>query len=132
MSSNAPTGSAVAATGSTGSTARSATSTTRGSRPRGHRGNRSRGTNAGSTASTTRRTTSFKGNTAEMNGNVFECHEEQDDHLQYSKTVECLDAYTKTNLTFPIDLALLFATPIGMPSVPGQIQSAKTLTNSLR
>ena len=52
-----------------------------------------------------------------MNGNVFECYEEQDDHLQYAKTLEALDAYAKVKLTFPVDLAPLFATKMSAPAV---------------
>ena len=52
-----------------------------------------------------------------MNGNVFECYEEQDDHLQYAKSLEALDAYTKVKLTFAVDLAPLFATKMATPVV---------------
>ena len=52
-----------------------------------------------------------------MNGNVFECYEEQDDHLQYAKSLEALDAYTKVKSTFAVDLAPLFATKMATPVV---------------
>jgi hypothetical protein len=51
----------------------------------------------------------FKGATAGMNGNVFECFEEQSDRCQYAKTVEALEGYVKKNLNFSDDLSILFA-----------------------
>jgi hypothetical protein len=33
-----------------------------------------------------------------MNGNVFECYEEQSDPRQYTKTVEALEGYVKKTL----------------------------------
>ena len=44
-----------------------------------------------------------------MNGNVFECYEEVDDHLQYGNTIEALDAYARKNLFYSADLAPLSA-----------------------
>ena len=61
--------------------------------------------------------TSFKGNTEEMNGNVFECYEEVDDHLQYGNTIEALDAYARKNLFYSADLAPLFAKKATVPSI---------------
>jgi hypothetical protein len=52
-----------------------------------------------------------------MNGNVFQCPEEQRDGTQYAKTVEALDAFVKKNLTYSADLAPLFATKQGAPTV---------------
>ena len=92
-----------------------------GSRQRGSRGGRQRNnTNPGTIgqqAATNRNRTAFKGNTEEMNGNVFECYEEQSDRRQFSKTIECLDAYTKKTLTYSADLASLFATKMAAPVV---------------
>ena len=61
--------------------------------------------------------TSFKGNTEEMNGNVFECYEEVDDHLQYGNTIEALDAYARKNLFYADDLAPLFEKKAMVPSI---------------
>ena len=58
-----------------------------------HRGGRqSRGGQARGNRST------FKGNTEEMNGHVFECYEEQSDRRQYAKTLEALEGYVKKTL----------------------------------
>jgi hypothetical protein len=43
-----------------------------------------------------------------MNGNVFECYEEQSDRRQYTKTVEALEGYVKKTLKYSEDLAPLF------------------------
>jgi hypothetical protein len=39
-----------------------------------------------------------------MNGNVFECYDEQSDRRQYAKTVEALMGYVKKNLKCAEDL----------------------------
>jgi len=49
----------------------------------------------------------FKGNTAGMNGHVFQCFNERDDKKQFAKTVEILGEYMAKNLKFPGDLAPL-------------------------
>jgi hypothetical protein len=59
-----------------------------------------------------------------MNGNVFECYEEQTDRRQYAKTLEALEAHAKKSLKFAEDLAPLFAETmtepaIAMPDDPG-------------
>ena len=128
MSASTPTTTATAAP-SAGSAAsgRSASGAQNG-RPRGNRGGtRQRGNGTGNSGSQVARTrtTSFKGNTADMNGNVFECYEEQDDHLQYAKTLEALDAYTTTKLMFAMDLAPLFSAKMAAPSVARPTAPAK-------
>ena len=50
-----------------------------------------------------------------MNGNVFECFEEQTDRRQYTKTLEALEAYTRKTLKFAEDLAQLFAEEMEAP-----------------
>jgi hypothetical protein len=58
-----------------------------------------------------------------MNGNVFECFEEQLDRRQYAKTVEALDAYIKKNMTYSADMTPLFATKMAVPVIdlPGDL-----------
>jgi hypothetical protein len=48
---------------------------------------------------------------------VFKCYEEQDDHRQYSKTFEALDAYVRMTLPYTADLAPLFAATMKAPDV---------------
>ena len=55
------------------------------SNPRGGRGN--------GRANPRVRGTGFKGATTEMNGNVFECYNEQTVRRQYAKAVEALKEY---------------------------------------
>jgi len=45
-------------------------------------------------------TTAFKGSSAEMNGNVFKCYEEQTNRQQYAKTLEALESHAKKTLKF--------------------------------
>ena len=52
-----------------------------------------------------------------MNGNVFECYDEQTDRRQYAKTVEALEGYAKKTLKYAEDLATLFATEMRLPSL---------------
>ena len=92
----------------------------RGNRRSG-RGNRTaRGTGQGNGTRTTGRNvgrTRFKGSTEEMNGNVFECYEEQSDRRQFAKTLEALESYVKTKLAFSEDLAPLFGMEISEPTI---------------
>ena len=50
-----------------------------------------------------------------MNANLFECYEEQTDRRQFTKTLEALEAYVKTNLKCAEDLAPLFADKMAEP-----------------
>lgn len=52
-----------------------------------------------------------------MNGNVFECYEEQSDRRQYAKTLEALEAYVKKSLKYSEDLAVLFAETMAAPTI---------------
>ena len=52
-----------------------------------------------------------------MNGNVFECYEEQSDRRQYAKTLEALEAYAKKSLKYSEDLAMLFADKMAEPKI---------------
>ena len=49
----------------------------------------------------------FRGSTAEMNGNVFQCFNEGDTRNQFTKTVEALAGYIAKNLKFHGDLTPL-------------------------
>jgi Zinc knuckle len=52
-----------------------------------------------------------------MNGNVFECYEEQDDRRQFSRTLEALEAHVKKTMKFNEDVAPLFADPMETPKI---------------
>ena len=83
---------------------------------RAKRGNRAGRTRNGGTTTTTSRPT-FKGDTEDMNGNVFQCYEEQANRRQYAKTFEALNAYVKKKLIYSADLAPLFATTMRTPTI---------------
>ncbi|KAI2506981.1 hypothetical protein MHU86_7478 [Fragilaria crotonensis] len=114
MSSNSSTAAETNVSGLTTETGRS------GSRGRG--GQRNRGGGRSGRGSSGRgshrpRSTGFKGTTTEMNGNVFECYDEQTDRRQYAKTVEALEGYAKKSLKYAEDLATLFATEMQLPNL---------------
>ena len=76
---------------------------------RGSRAGRGGGTGQSATGSTTAaRRSTFKCDTEEMNGNVFECYEEQVDRRQYAKTLQALNAYSRKTMEGAADLASLF------------------------
>jgi len=52
-----------------------------------------------------------------MNGNVFECFEEQTDRYQYAKTLEALEACARKTLKFAEDLAQLFTEEMEAPAL---------------
>ena len=87
----------------------SGTASGRGSgRGRGRSGSRGRGNRHGSRAITTPRVRStFKGNTEEMNGHVFQCFNECEDKKHFSKTVEALGEYIAKKLKYPGDMVSL-------------------------
>jgi hypothetical protein len=60
----------------------------------------------------------FKGTTAEMQGHVFECFDEQRDRKQFTRTWEMVGEYVKKHLKYPEDLSPLFGDTIGTPTVP--------------
>jgi hypothetical protein len=62
-------------------------------------------------------TTTFKGLTTKMHGNVFECYKEQTDRRQYAKTLEALESHAKKTLKFAEDLAPLFAETMAKPTL---------------
>jgi hypothetical protein len=74
---------------------------------RGRQQGRGGGTRQKSTDSVD--TIRFKVATDTMNGNVFECYNEQSDRRQYAKSIEALEGYVKKNLEFSEDVAVLFA-----------------------
>jgi hypothetical protein len=77
--------------------------------------------------------TNFKGGTPEMNGNVFECYEEQDDRRQYAKTVEALGSHARKTMKYSEDLAPLFAEVMVAPTVdePDDLDSNASTTKQL-
>ena len=67
----------------------------------GRRHERGRGCgrgNRGNNRSTTSNS-SFRGETKEMNGNVFKCHEESRDPTQFNRTLEALERYANKTYT---------------------------------
>jgi len=79
-----------------------------GGRGRGRSGSRGCGNCHGSRATTTPRVCStYKGNTEEMNGHVFQCFNKCEDKKQFSKTVEALGEYIVKILKYPGDMASL-------------------------
>jgi len=66
------------------------------------------GNRHGSRATTTPRVCStFKGNTEEMNGHVFQCFNECEDKKYFSKTVEALGEYIAKKLKYPGNMVSL-------------------------
>jgi hypothetical protein len=84
-------------------------------RGRGRHGRDDRGRNTANARARTAAST-FKGNTPDMIGHVFQCHSEAANTSQFLKTVEALSEYINKNLSFPKDLASLCeshdATPV--------------------
>ena len=77
-------------------------------RGRGQSGSRGCGNRHGSRATTTFRVGStFKGNTEEMNGHVFQCFNEWEDKKHFLKTEEALGEYIAKKLKYPGDMASL-------------------------
>jgi Zinc knuckle len=94
-----------------------------GGRPR-NRGARSAGqgatTSRGPSTTTAPATTpknSFKGNTKDMNGHVFQVHHEQVDPQQFDKTVQALSEYAMKNLKQAGDLVSFFK-DLKVPTIP--------------
>lgn len=52
-----------------------------------------------------------------MNGQVFECFDEQSDRRQFVKTVEALGEYSRKNLRYPEDLDTLFTDMLALPEL---------------
>jgi Reverse transcriptase (RNA-dependent DNA polymerase)/Zinc knuckle len=59
-----------------------------------------------------------------MNGNVFECYDEQQDRRQFAKTMEALEAYVKKNLRYAEDLSNLFLDDMVAPAVEEPVDPA--------
>ena len=75
----------------------------RGGRSRGGRGGQRTAGSAGGRGPP-RPASTFKGNTADMNGNVFQCFNENDNKNQFSKTVEALGEYIAKNMKYAGDM----------------------------
>ncbi|KAI2490508.1 hypothetical protein MHU86_24062 [Fragilaria crotonensis] len=116
MSSNNSTAGDTNVSGLTTETGRSGGRAGRGGQ-RNRSGRSGRGQQSGRGSHRPPRTTGFKRTTTEMNGNVFECYDEQTDRRQYAKTVEALEGYAKKNLKYAEDLATLFATEMKLPTL---------------
>ncbi|KAI2503212.1 hypothetical protein MHU86_11235 [Fragilaria crotonensis] len=116
MSSNNSTAGDTNVSGLTTETGRSGGRAGRGGQ-RNRSGRSGRGQQSGRGSHRPPRSTGFKGTTTEMNGNVFECYDEQTDRRQYAKTVEALEGYAKKNLKYAEDLATLFATEMKLPTL---------------
>ena len=60
-----------------------------------------------------------------MNGNVFECYDEQTDRRQFAKTMEALQQYAKKNLKYYEDTAPLFAVDMATPTISKPVAPEK-------
>ena len=79
----------------------------RGGRGRG-RGNRGRNRSGrGDGGGNKSEVSGFKGNTDGMKGHVFQCHGENTDKQQFTKTVGVLEEYINKTLTYPQDVATI-------------------------
>ncbi len=81
---------------------------------RGNRGGRTQGTRGEGRPP---RVSAFKGTTPEMNGHVFECHEEQIDPRQYAKTLEALEGHIRKTMRYPEDMAPFFRENMAAPEI---------------
>jgi len=60
---------------------------------------------------THKQASSFKGNTDDMNGHVFQCKKESQDKQEYLKTVEALGEYISKTLDYPRDKLVFHVMP---------------------
>jgi hypothetical protein len=76
---------------------------------------------------------SFKGNTTDMNGHVFECYEERGDRTQFAKTLEALGENAAKNLKYPEDLKCLFEENMSAPDItePADLPTTPTKKQEL-
>jgi len=72
---------------------------------------------ADSNSTTPRARSTFKGNTREMNGHVFQCFNECNDKKQFSKTVEAVGEYIAKKLKDPGDMDSL-TKDLTLPTIP--------------
>lgn len=101
---------------------------------RGHRGGGrfiGRGGRSDSNGPNTRTPTVpiFKGNTKEMNGHVFQVHNECVDPRQFDKTMEALNEYAMKTYDLPGDL-LTFFKDLSVPTIPRVPNLPKEITDS--
>jgi len=86
---------------------------------------------SGSRATTTPRVCStFKGNTEEMNGHVFQCFNKCEDNKHFSKTVEALGEYIAKKLKYPGNMASLMKDFV-RPKIPKPTELEVSETNRL-
>ena len=72
----------------------------------------------------------FKGNTEEMNGHVFQCFNECEDKKHFSKTIEALREYIAKKLKYPGDMASLTKDFV-RPEIPEPTELEVSETNRL-
>jgi hypothetical protein len=110
----------------------SGTASGRGSgRGRGQSVSRGCGNQHGSRATTTPRVCStFKGNTEEMNGHVFQCFNKCEDKKHFSKTVEALGEYIAMKLKYPGNMVSLTKDFV-KPKIPKPTELEVSETNRL-
>ena len=120
-----------AVTGATGLSGQQSTSQsssgTRGSRTQGGQGrggrtnrdrNRaSRGSVGGNSGARSAGGATFKGNTDEMKGNVFQCHGETTDKQQFIKTIGVLEEHVNKSFSYPQDVASLCKAPFDLRAI---------------
>jgi len=100
-----------------------------GSTASGRGGGRGRGQSSRATTTPRVRST-FKGNTEEVNGHVFQCFNKCEDKKQFSKTVEALGEYIAKKLKYPGDMAFLTKDFV-RPEVPKPTELEVSETNRL-
>jgi hypothetical protein len=102
-----------------------------GGQGRGQSGSRGRGNRHGSRATTASRVCStFKGNTEEMNGHVFQCFNKCEDKKHFMKTVEALGEYIAKKLNYPGDVVSLTKDFV-KPEIPKPTELEVSETNRL-
>ena len=111
--SSASSTSGTTVSGLTTEAGRSTAGRGRGGRGRG-RGGRGHGRGHGGRPP---RSTGFRGSVSDMDGNVFECHDEQSDRRQFAKTVEALKGHVNQTLKNAEDVACLFGIEPKQPSI---------------
>ena len=65
-----------------------------------------------------------------MAGKVFQCYEEQTDRMQYTKTMEALETHMKKTMTYPEDLAPLFALTMAEPTLAAPAEPGDDATRT--
>ena len=115
----------------TGAASKAGRGQSRGARGRGQgRGGRGNSGRSNAAGATTR--SNFKEATEEMQGNVFECYDEQRDRRQFAKSLENLEIYSKKKFQHFQDLAPLFAVNMSEPAVAAPAEPVGEATEMAR